>query len=192
MLVRVADDHANTGQRSNFCRSPLGVAPRDEDFRQRVLALDAANGSAGILICGIGYRAGIQYDEIGVSGRAWRQSAGFELAFESGAVGLSGAASEVFDMVSGHGTIVAQSAACAQCPAGVRRLTSPRRSGSRCGSFLREAFAAEDRTTLRRAEGNRRLLAALRTGRASLYPGVMVPVARSGRGRENGHTFGLA
>lgn len=33
---------------------------------------------------------------------------GVELAFESRAIGLSGAASEVFDVVGGHGTMVAQ------------------------------------------------------------------------------------
>src|SRR5271156_3014261 len=114
MLMGVADHSGYAGQRRNFLGSALGVASRDNNLRQRILALHAPDGGARVLIGGTGYGAGIQYDEVGLCCRGWVQPPRCELAFEDGAVGLSGAASEVFHVVGGHGTIVAQSAACAQ------------------------------------------------------------------------------
>jgi hypothetical protein len=40
----------------------LRVATGDHNFGVRILALDASNGSASILIGGCGHGAGIQYD----------------------------------------------------------------------------------------------------------------------------------
>ena len=69
---------------------------------------------------------------------------------------------------------------------------SSRRSGSSRGLFLREAFAAEDGTALRGAEGDGRLLAALGAGGSSFHASVVVSVARRGRGGKNRDAFGLA
>ena len=132
MFVGVADHAAHARQSGNFFRSALRVASGDDNFCQRILSLHSANGSAGILIGGIRDCARIQDDEVGLSGGGARQAAGFELAFESGAVGLGGAAAEVFHVVSGHTTIVAQAAhSCAHAHAvftsqarALRRLNS--------------------------------------------------------------------
>jgi hypothetical protein len=109
MFVGVADYGANTWQGGDFGWGALGVASGDDDFGQRILALDAADGGAGILIGGVCDSAGIQDYEVGFVGCCAGEAAGFELAFEGGAVGLGGAASEILDVVGGHGTIVAQS-----------------------------------------------------------------------------------
>src|ERR1700688_2878279 len=107
MFVGVADYGGDTGQSGDFRGSALGVASGDDDFCHRILALHAADGGAGVLIGGIRDRAGVENYEVGVGRGSAGETAGFELAFESGAVGLSGAASEVFDVKSLHGTIVA-------------------------------------------------------------------------------------
>jgi hypothetical protein len=109
MFVGIADDRADSGQGGDFGGSALGVASGDDDFSEGILALDAADGGAGILIGGVCDSAGIQDYEVGFVGCGAGEAAGFELAFEGGAVGLGGAASEIFDVVGGHGTMVAQS-----------------------------------------------------------------------------------
>ncbi len=68
MFVRVADHSGYARQRGDFFGSALGVASGDNNFCQRILALHAANGGAGILIGGIGDGAGIQDDEVGLCG----------------------------------------------------------------------------------------------------------------------------
>jgi hypothetical protein len=108
MFVRVADHDGYARQRRNFFGSPLRVASRDDNFCQRVLAAHAADGSTGILIGRVRDGTGIQYDQFGFVGCSAGEAADFELAFEGSAVSLGGSATEVFDVVSGHGTIVAQ------------------------------------------------------------------------------------
>ncbi len=206
IFVGVADHGGDTGQGGNFFGSALGVASGDDDFCQRVLALHAADGGAGVLVGGIGYGTGIQYDEVGLRSRGAGEAAGFELAFEGGAVGLRGAASEVFYVVGGHGTYgtgictrnmhaeYARDFARDYGSAWRCRRPMPRcrlramssrshvlqRSGGSRGLLLREAFAAEDGTALRGAEGDRSLLAALGAGGSSFDASVVVPVARVG------------
>jgi hypothetical protein len=108
MLVRVADNGGDAGERGDFLRSALGVASGDNNFRQRILTPDTPYGGAGILIRGIGNRAGVQNYEISLRGGSGVQAAGFKLACQSRAVSLRGAASKVFYVVGGHGTMVAQ------------------------------------------------------------------------------------
>ena len=93
------------------------------------------------------------------------EAAGFELTFESGAIGLGGATSEVFDVVGGqgaiHGTIVAYARRSCPMPRPLCASDSPLESGGGGGFLLREAFAAEYRTSLRGAERDSGFLAAL-------------------------------
>lgn len=110
VLVGVADDGGDAGQRGDFCGGTLGVASGDNDVCIRILAADAADGGAGVLIGGAGDGASIQYDDFGIGGFGAMMTARFELAFEGGAVGLRGAASEVLDVKRGHEIIVASPA----------------------------------------------------------------------------------
>lgn len=107
VFVGVADHAGDAGQGGDFRGGALGVASGDDDFSQRVLALNPADGGAGILIGGMCDGAGVQDDEVGLGGWRVGEAAAFELAFEGGAIGLSGAASKVFDVEGGHGTMVA-------------------------------------------------------------------------------------
>lgn len=58
-------------------------------------------------------------------------------------------------------------------------------------SFLREAFAAENRAVLCGTKGYGRIFAALRAGCARLYPRKMMRVSDDLRRGENGYAVGL-
>src|ERR1700691_2378814 len=110
VFVRVANDGADAGECGDFFRSTLGVASGDDDFCRWILAADAADGSSGILIGGSGDGASVEQDEVGVRGGSAGQAASLELAFQGGAVGLGGAASEIYDVKGSHAIMVAQAA----------------------------------------------------------------------------------
>ena len=63
MLVRVSDYHVDAGQSGNLVRRSLGIAPGDYNSGFRILAADAANGGAGVLIGARGDSASIQNDD---------------------------------------------------------------------------------------------------------------------------------
>ena len=112
---------------------------------------------------------------------------------------MSGAASEVYDMVGGHRIMVAQvaefcghtstrfqpEAGCAPSAAKMKR--------SGCGdiSLLREALATEDGAALCGSEGDSGFLAALGAGGSSFHARKMVRVAHAGWGGEDGYALGL-
>jgi hypothetical protein len=106
--VRVTDHAGHAGKRCDLLRRALRITPRDNNLCQRILTLHAADGGAGILIRGIRDSASIQNDKIGLARWGRRQTTGFELAFESSAIGLSGAASKILYVVGGHGAMVTQ------------------------------------------------------------------------------------
>jgi hypothetical protein len=108
--MRIADHGGDAGEGGDFLGSALGVASGDDDFSQRILALHATDGGAGVLIGGIGDGAGVHYYQVGFSGEGRGKAASFELTFEGGTVGLSGTASEVLNVEGGHGTMVAHAA----------------------------------------------------------------------------------
>jgi hypothetical protein len=60
MFVGVADYCGDAWQCGDFVGSALSVASGDYDFCQRILARDAANGGAGVLIGGISDGTSIQ------------------------------------------------------------------------------------------------------------------------------------
>jgi hypothetical protein len=107
MLVRVADHLRNARQGSDFFRSALGVAAGDHDLAAGILAVDAADGGARVLISGRSHAARINYHYFGLSrGLGWLKPAVAELAFDSRAVGLGGAAAEVLYIETGHVSIL--------------------------------------------------------------------------------------
>ena len=109
MFVRVADYQADAGESCDFFRGALGVAAGDYDLCVGILATYAADGGASVLIGACGDRAGVHYHYRGLRGcRGAGDALRFELAFQSGAVGLSGAAAEVLDVVPGHLVMLAQ------------------------------------------------------------------------------------
>ena len=60
MFMRVADDLADAGQSGDFFRRALRVAAGDHDLGFGVLAMNAADGGAGVLIGGGGHGAGVK------------------------------------------------------------------------------------------------------------------------------------
>jgi len=123
MLVRVADDQADPCQGRDFFGSPLRIAAGHDDLCLRILPLQPADGRACILVGRRRNRARIQHHHGGMRrGRSASQTMLFELAFESGAVGLRGPASEVFYIVGRHFSMVAQTSRL--------HRQSPRRPGT--------------------------------------------------------------
>ena len=107
MFVRITDDLGDAGEGGDFLGGALGVASGDDDLGAGILAMDAADGGAGIVIGGGGDGAGIEHDEFSAVGSSGAfESLLLELALEGGAVGLGGAASEVLDVESCHETSV--------------------------------------------------------------------------------------
>lgn len=99
----IAHDDVHAGQRSDFLGGALGVTSGHDDPGIGILAAHSADRSTGILIRRGGHSAGVQDNHRGVSGgRSANQSLLFELTFQSGAIGLSGATSEVFYKESSH------------------------------------------------------------------------------------------
>jgi len=103
MLVRVADDMSYARQPCDLFGGALRVATGDDNAGLRIPALNAADGRARILIGGSGDGTSIEYDDGSLAGiRGARETEFLELAFESGAVGLGGAATEILYVISGH------------------------------------------------------------------------------------------
>ena len=115
MLVRVPDHNADPWQGRDFLRSALRVAAGHHDLCGWILAMDAADRGASIVVGGRSDSAGIQYNHSGF-GRSGSpdETALLELVFERRAVGLGGAATKIFYIVSRHFCMVPQ-------PASVKR-----------------------------------------------------------------------
>jgi hypothetical protein len=58
--VGVADYGSDAGECGDFVGSALGIASGDDDFCQRILASDAPNGGASVLIGAISDGTSIQ------------------------------------------------------------------------------------------------------------------------------------
>ena len=103
-FVGIADDERDTGEGRKFFGGALGVTTGDKDFGGRILRVDFANGIAGLCVGGGSDGAGVDDDELGVLRRSRGGAAAIkELAFDGGAVGLSGATAELFDVEGRHG-----------------------------------------------------------------------------------------
>ena len=109
MFVGVADDETDAGQRRNLFGRALRIATRHHDSRPRILSPDAPDGGARILIRACGHGASVHHDDGSLRwSRGACHPALLELAFESGAVSLSGATAEILYIVSRHDSIVTQ------------------------------------------------------------------------------------
>ena len=108
VFMRVADHHVDAGKRGDFLWSALGIASSDDDFRQRILPLDAPYGGASVLVGGVCDSTGIKNYQARLRGGGRDEAASLELALDGGAVGLRGAAAEVLYVVGQHRIMVAQ------------------------------------------------------------------------------------
>ncbi len=112
MFVRIPHNTSNTGQRSDFFRSTLSVASSNDDFGVWILASHAPNRGARILVGSGGDCTRVQNNHVGLRcGRGAGQTTFLELAFEGSAIGLGRTATEILDVIAGHGTMVAYAAA---------------------------------------------------------------------------------
>src|SRR5882724_7814540 len=103
-FVGIANDEGDARKGGDFFGGALGVAACDENFGGGILCVDFADGVAGLCVCGGGDGAGVDDDEFGVLRRRCSGAAPVEeLALDGGAVGLCGAAAELFDVERRHG-----------------------------------------------------------------------------------------
>ena len=104
-FVRVADDKRNTGESSEFFGGALGITAGDEDFGRGILRVYFPDGVSGLSVGCSGDGASVDDDKFRA---VWRRNRGAtaveQLALDSGAVGLGGAAAELFEVKGGHRT----------------------------------------------------------------------------------------
>ena len=105
MFVRIANHTAHPRKRGDFFRRTLRVATRHHDVAVRIVATDAADGRAGILISRSRDRARVQYDDFR-SRRCVgpRQAELLELARDSSTIGLRSPASKVLYVETRQGS----------------------------------------------------------------------------------------
>src|ERR1700747_1313415 len=97
MFVRITHNQGNTRESRDFLRSPLRVTSGNHDSALGIFPLDAANGRPRVRLGGSGHRAGVQNHNAGLtSGCGPNEPLLAELLLDGGAVGLGGAASEIF------------------------------------------------------------------------------------------------
>ena len=101
--MRIADDPGDARQRGEFFGCALRVAARDDDAGSGVAGVDFADGIASLRIgCG-GHGTSVYDDDVcGAGIRRGQASTITQLAFDRGAVGLRGAAAELFDVKGRH------------------------------------------------------------------------------------------
>ena len=101
--MRIAHDISYARKCGQLFGSALGVAPGDDDASGGACGMNFADGIASLGVCSCGDGAGVQDDHVGGIWRTCDSAATVEeLAFNGGAVGLSGTAAELFDVEGGH------------------------------------------------------------------------------------------
>src|SRR5712672_3278024 len=102
-FVGIADDPGDAGECGKFFGGALGVAAGDNETDGGVGGMKLSNGVARLGIGGSRDGAGVEDDDVSGGGRGGGGAATVkQLALEGGAIGLSGAAAELFDEESGH------------------------------------------------------------------------------------------
>src|SRR6266702_2298190 len=102
-LVGIADDPRDSGKYGQFFRSALGIAAGGDNANGGIGGVKLSNGVAGLGVSGGRNGAGVDDDDVGGGGRGSRRAATIkQLALEGGAIGLRGAATELFDEESRH------------------------------------------------------------------------------------------
>src|SRR5215472_925728 len=96
MLVRIAHDPSDAGQRGDLLGSALGVAASDHDLSVGIFAVYPADRGARILVGGGGHGTGIEHDYVGFAHRSCvPQASGGKSAFHGGAISLGRSATKV-------------------------------------------------------------------------------------------------
>ena len=99
VLCELPTTHSTPGMRRQFLGRALRVAAGHQNAGRGIFAMHAAHGLAHVFIGRGGDGAGVEHHEIG--GRRARRAASKPLRgeqrFESGAIGLGGAAAEILD-----------------------------------------------------------------------------------------------
>ena len=150
MLVGIADDQSHAGQRGDLFRGALRVTSGDHDSGLRILAADAADGGARILIGAGRDGAGIQDDDGSLRGDWKRETVRAPRTGVRGRRRRPGwrGIRNFLQRIRAHSMV----AHTAQTRAHAMARTSDQAEA--CGSSRLEAFAAKDRAALRRAERN--------------------------------------
>lgn len=103
-FMGIANDEGDTRKGGDFFGGALCIAAGDENFGGGILRVDFADGIAGLCVCCGGDGAGVNDHKFGVLRRRCSGAAAVEeLALDGGAVGLCGAAAELFDVERRHG-----------------------------------------------------------------------------------------
>ena len=69
MFMRISHHPCHAGKSGNLLRRTLGITARHHDFCRWIFAMDAADGGAGVLVCGGGNGTRIQDYDICFPGR---------------------------------------------------------------------------------------------------------------------------
>jgi len=102
-FVGIAYDMGDAREDGQFFGCALSVTSGDENFGGGVLRVDFANGVAGLRVSSGSDGAGIDDDEFGcVWGGSGAAATVKQLPLDGGAIGLCGAASELFDVEASH------------------------------------------------------------------------------------------
>lgn len=108
VFVRVADDERHAGEVGNFLRGALGIAAGNYYLAFGIFPADSANRGTSVLFSGSRYSTGIKHHEprpVGVVGLVDSELP--KLLLNRGSIGLCCAATEIFYVKAGHGTILA-------------------------------------------------------------------------------------
>ena len=101
--MRIADDPGDALEGSKFFGSALGVAAGYDEADSGVGSVKLANGVASLRVCRSGDGAGVENDDVSSGGCGGGGAAAVEqLALDGGAIGLRGAAAELFDEEGRH------------------------------------------------------------------------------------------
>ena len=102
-FVRIADNESHAGQRGDLFGRALCIAPGDQDAGIGVVAMQAPDGLADLIVGGRGDSARVEDHQIGFGGRSRRlETLGSEPRFDGSSVGLRCAAAEILDPEAVH------------------------------------------------------------------------------------------
>ena len=105
--MRIADNQFDAGDGGDFLRGALRVTSGNQDLRIGILAMNAADGGARVLVGRRRHRAGVENNHLRVIRRSGAlQAAVQQLPLDGSAVGLCSPAPEVFNVISRHRIII--------------------------------------------------------------------------------------
>ena len=128
MLVRITDDYTYSRELRQFLWGTLRITTGDKDLSLGILPVDATDAGADILVGRSGDRAGVENNDRSVMRDGGAVEAAVkQFALDGGAVGLGGAAAEVFNEEAGHGAIIpAEKGRISACACGLFATQQPK------------------------------------------------------------------